>query len=116
MTKEHIYKGNKIIEYPNGDFIATAIGVGEDIITQHCESLEKAQKWLDDNGYSIDGDTYHCDICGEQHQWEDIVWVSSSFGLCQDCYCKLPTHIKEKMIDENFDDEVMDYLRSKGVW
>ena len=51
---EHEYKGNLIIEYPDGDFMATAIGIGGDITNQHCKSLEDAQQWLDDNGYSIE--------------------------------------------------------------
>ena len=54
MTKEHVYKGNLIIEYPDGDFMATAIGLEEDITSEHCSSLEKAQEWLDTNGYSIE--------------------------------------------------------------
>ena len=54
MIIEHEYKGNLIIEYSDGDFMATAIGIGGDITTQHCKSLEDAQQWLDDNGYSIE--------------------------------------------------------------
>ena len=51
---EHDYKGNLIIEYPNGVFMATAIGIDGDITTHNCDTLEKAEKWLDDNGYSLD--------------------------------------------------------------
>lgn len=54
MVTEHNYKGNLIIEYPDGDFMATAIGIDGDVTTQHCDTLEKAEKWLDDNGYSLD--------------------------------------------------------------
>lgn len=55
-VNEHIYKGNLIIEYSDGVFMATAIGIGEDITTHCTDSLEAAEKWLDDNGYSIEED------------------------------------------------------------
>lgn len=51
---EHTYKGNLIIEYFDGVFMATAIGIGEDITTHCTDSLEAAEEWLDDNGYSVE--------------------------------------------------------------
>lgn len=55
-VNEHVYKGNLIIEYSDGTFLATAFGINEDITTHCTESLEGAEKWLDDNGYSIEED------------------------------------------------------------
>ena len=50
--KTHIYKGNKIVEYASNDFIAYYFADG-DIQSKFFESLELAQKYLDDNNYSI---------------------------------------------------------------
>ena len=51
---EHVYKGNKILEYPDGTFLATAFYHLGGMTSEAFDSLEKAQKWLDDNGYSIE--------------------------------------------------------------
>lgn len=55
--KEHIYKGNKIVEYAPNDFIAYYFANGDvdgDIQSKFFESLELAQEYLDDNNYSIE--------------------------------------------------------------
>ena len=52
---EHYYKGNKIIEYGVETFMATWIVDGE-VHSDNFKSLESAQKFLDDNGYSIEED------------------------------------------------------------
>ena len=51
---EHIYTGNKIIEYPDGTFTAYYLIAEDDIENKNFNTLEEAEKWLDDNGYSID--------------------------------------------------------------
>lgn len=34
--------------------------------------------------------TYGCDICGERKDWDyGIVWITSSYGVCYECYEKL---------------------------
>lgn len=34
--------------------------------------------------------TYGCDICGRRKDWDnEINWISSSYGLCDECYNKL---------------------------
>ena len=51
--KEYIYKGNKIVEYPDGTFIAYYYAKGddsEDIQQYSTDSLEKAQKRIDNYG------------------------------------------------------------------
>lgn len=52
---EHIYKGNLIIEYNTDSFMATWYVDGE-VNSDYFKSLELAQKFLDDNGYSIEED------------------------------------------------------------
>lgn len=56
--KEHIYKGNKIIEYEDGTFTAFFFpNFEEDDSNIDCKnftSLEDAQHFLDDNGYSLE--------------------------------------------------------------
>lgn len=44
------------------------------------------------DGYLATGETYGCDICGGRFDWErEILWISSSIGVCQDCYDKYAT-------------------------
>ena len=45
--KEHIYRDNLIIEYPDGTFIATAVDDEGDPIEKSCKSLDKAKAWID---------------------------------------------------------------------
>lgn len=56
--KEHTYKGNLILEYSHGVFVALGFNDkdNQDNIEDYnsCDSLEEAKKWLDDNGYSIE--------------------------------------------------------------
>lgn len=32
---------------------------------------------------------YGCDICWERKSLDDILWVTSSYGVCEECYLKL---------------------------
>ena len=42
--------------------------------------------------------TYGCDICGERKDInEEIIWVTSSYGVCKKCYQKLTEEEKEKI-------------------
>ena len=42
-VKEHIHKGNKILEYPDGTFLATWLDKDEEPMSLTCSSLEVAQ-------------------------------------------------------------------------
>lgn len=53
-SKEHIYKGNKIIEYEDGVALATALDEDGEVIAKGFDTLKDAKVWLDYNGYSID--------------------------------------------------------------
>ena len=55
--KEHIYKGNKIVEYADGTFKAYYMPDPDDsseIAVIDFNTLENAQHFLDNNGYSLD--------------------------------------------------------------
>lgn len=44
----HEYKGNKIIEYPAGDCVATRFAEdSEDIVSHNFDSLTEAKAWID---------------------------------------------------------------------
>ena len=43
---------------------------------------------------------YRCDICGERYEWDDIVWMTSSYGVCEHCYDTLTEHQKELIYKE----------------
>lgn len=46
MTKEHIYKGNKILEYEDGSFLATKYANGE-VDSKTVKSLKQAKAFID---------------------------------------------------------------------
>ncbi len=46
-AKEHLYKDCIIVEFPDGQLMATALDVDGDPIEKTCNSLEAAQKWID---------------------------------------------------------------------
>lgn len=46
-VKEHIYKGNKILEYPDGTFLATWLNEDEEPMSVTRSSLEVAKKVID---------------------------------------------------------------------
>ena len=40
--------------------------------------------------------TYGCDMCGERKDWNtEINWITSSYGLCDECYYKLSEEIEK---------------------
>ena len=42
--------------------------------------------------------TYGCDICGERKDFDkEINWITSSYGLCDECYNKLNEEEIEKL-------------------
>ena len=62
---------------------------------QNCEEYAVAEE-----------DSYSCDICGKRHKWDDIVWLSSSYGVCEDCVDKIPDDIRQKIEDDVWDLDV----------
>jgi hypothetical protein len=45
--------------------------------------------------------TYGCDICGDRKDWDyGIVWITSSYGVCYECYKKLSREDIEKIRKE----------------
>ena len=55
--------------------------------------------------------TYGCDLCGRECDWDnDIYWLTSSFGVCEDCYDKIPENIREKIVDDVWDNEVEEWV------
>ena len=45
--------------------------------------------------------TYHCDICHAEKDWDnEIIWITSSYGVCADCYKKLSEEELEKIRKE----------------
>lgn len=45
-----------------------------------------------------DADTYGCDICGTRKDFdEEIIWITSTYGVCEECYNKLTNEDKDKI-------------------
>ena len=45
--------------------------------------------------------TYGCDICGNRKDWDyGIVWITSSYGVCYECYNKLSREDLERIRKE----------------
>lgn len=75
---------------------------------EHCKKrLEVEKELIEINGYSyfiFDNDmienlnTYGCDMCGERKDFDkEIIWVTSSYGVCEKCYKKLTEEEIEKI-------------------
>ena len=44
---------------------------------------------------SNDDNTYGCDKCGERFDWNDIIWITSSYGVCEECYGRMSVDEKK---------------------
>lgn len=44
---------------------------------------------------------YGCDMCGTRKPWDDIIWLTSSFGLCEECENTLTEEEKERLQNEH---------------
>lgn len=60
-------------------------------------------------------DGHRCSICGKPMEWDDNIWINSSFGVCQDCYEKIPEDVRENISDENYDEKTKKYLDDLGA-
>ena len=46
--QKYPYKGNLILKYPDGEYVATMFnGEEDDIISQSYDTLKEAKRWLD---------------------------------------------------------------------
>lgn len=54
-------------------------------------------------------------MCGNEHEWDSLIWLNSSVGVCDECYNAIPEEIREKIADENYDEETCAWLDSHGV-
>lgn len=53
-VKEHVFRGNKILEYPDGTFTATKFlsnNPDNDIISKDCKSLPEAKAFIRSERY-----------------------------------------------------------------
>lgn len=42
--------------------------------------------------------TYGCDICGARKDYDkEIIWITSSYGVCEKCYNTLTNEDKDKI-------------------
>ena len=45
-----------------------------------------------------DANTYGCDICGTRKDFdEEIIWITSTYGVCEECYNTLTNEDKDKI-------------------
>lgn len=43
---------------------------------------------------------YGCDLCGDRKSYNEIIWLTSSYGLCEECESTLTTEEKERLQNE----------------
>lgn len=43
---------------------------------------------------------YRCDVCGGQQPWECIVWLTSSYRVCETCCGKMTEEEKAQAIED----------------
>ena len=46
--------------------------------------------------------TYGCDQCAKRKFWDDIVWITSSYGLCPECHSKL-SHEEMENLEKKYE-------------
>lgn len=51
-------------------------------------------------------DVYHCDLCGVEEPFDNFIWLSGCFGVCEKC--------REKMTWEDVD-AIMEYENNSKV-
>ena len=57
----------------------------------------------------------YCHICGKDMPWDDLIWINSSFGVCENCYDIIPEHINQNIEEENYDEETREFLDNLGA-
>ena len=55
---------------------------------------------------SNDDNTYGCDKCGERFDWNDIIWTTSSYGVCEECYGRMSVDEKNEIRISNGDEPI----------
>ena len=40
---------------------------------------------------------YGCDMCGTRKPYNEIIWLTSSFGVCEHCHEELTEEEKERL-------------------
>ncbi len=49
--------------------------------------------------------TYGCDKCGMRFDWDtEIIWITSAYGVCSECYDKMSTDEKNVIRISNGDE------------
>lgn len=48
----------------------------------------------------MDENIHHCNICGIGLGWDDAIWISSSFGVCERCYNDIPDEVKDDISED----------------
>lgn len=56
-----------------------------------------------------------CSICGKPMEWDDNIWINSSFGVCEECYDTIPEDIKLNIEEENYDEKTRKFLDDLGA-
>ena len=46
----------------------------------------------------MEDNTYGCDMCGARKDYdEEIIWITSTYGVCEGCYNRLTNEDKDKI-------------------
>ena len=56
-----------------------------------------------------------CSICGKPMEWDNNIWINSSFGVCEECYDTIPEDIKLNIEEEHYDEETRKFLDDLGA-
>ena len=56
-----------------------------------------------------------CSICGKPLEWDDNIWINSSFGVCEECYDIIPEDIKLNIEEERYTKETRKFLDDLGA-
>lgn len=63
----------------------------------------------------LNKDIHCCNVCGKELQWDENIWINSSFGVCEDCHDKIPENINLDIQEERYTEEVKNFLDELGA-
>lgn len=63
----------------------------------------------------MDENIHCCNICGIELDWNDAIWISSSFGVCEKCYNDIPDEVKDDISEDDYTVNTVAWLDMAGA-
>lgn len=77
--------------------------------------IEMMEKQVVDETKESKENVHLCNICGKETEWDDAIWINSSFGVCENCINIIPDEIRDNIEEEHYDNITTYWLLSRGA-